>query len=207
VTDGGEVGWAAAHSMMPPGSRMTSTTDARMAEPLGLGQHAIHPATAYLKLKPTAGLTRLDPRVYQTAGRLMGEQPVTAKPGHAPRDTMFARDNDQLPKDSTRGSEWRGHGFAYDYESGQQHVGKGDWRPVFAEDAVTAVKGTSRWTTQYPGRAYTHQPSKSNFTSTYQIPGAHLPWPAASDAKVNLLYQIGNVGARRPIGEPQHGGR
>ena len=58
-----------------------------------MGNRALHPSTAHLKLAPTAALTRLDPSVYGSAGRLLGEQPVTAKPGHAPRDTMLPEDN------------------------------------------------------------------------------------------------------------------
>ena len=53
--------------------------------------------------------------------RLFGEHPVTSKVGHAPRDTMFASDNKDLPQDSERFAIHRGKGFKYDLESGQQH--------------------------------------------------------------------------------------
>ena len=42
-----------------------------------------------------------------------------------------------LPRDSERFAEYRPKGFAYDYESGQQHMSK-DWRPALQEDAALA---------------------------------------------------------------------
>jgi hypothetical protein len=82
---------------MPPSMRAQSTAAARAAEPPGLGQKGLHPVTAHLKLKPTGALTRLEPALYGSAGRLLGEHPVTAKVGHAPRDTMFAKGGQPSP--------------------------------------------------------------------------------------------------------------
>ena len=200
----GVAGWNTAYSSLPPGARYIGSGEGRRAEP-GCGNRALHPTTAYLKLKPTTALTTLRPDVYGTAGRLMGEHPVTAKPGHLPRDTMLAEDNAELPKDSERFAEYRSKGYAYDYESGQQHLSK-DHRPAFVDDGVTAVKGTSRWTTDFPGRHYTHTGASKGVTNTYHVPGAHYAWPAAEDVVINQIYKMGKVGPRRPVNEPAHGG-
>ena len=205
-------GWNTAYSALPPGARVVSSEAARRAEP-NCGNRMLHPRTAYLKLKPTTALTTLHPDVYDTAGRLMGEQPVTAKPGHLPRDTMLPSDNAKLklPKDPERFAKHRPEdtkrfgGYAFDYESGQQHLSK-DWRPAFKDDGVTAVKGTGRWTTDFPGKHYTHTGAAKGATNTYHVPGAHYAWPAFEDVKKNLIYQQGTVGPRRPVNEPAHGG-
>jgi hypothetical protein len=207
-SDNTGAGWSTAYSALPPGARMISSGAGRRAEP-GCGNRMLHPNTAYLKLQPTTALTTLRPDVYATAGRLMGEHPVTAKPGHLPRDTMLPADNAELPRDSERFAEYRPTGYAYDYESGQQHLSK-DHRPALKDDGVTAVKGTSRWTTDFPGRHYTHTGAAKGVTNTYHVPGAHYPWPEFDDVKdgqgINLIYQQGKVGPRRPVNEPAHGG-
>lgn len=205
-------GWNTAYSALPPGARVVSSEEARRAEP-NCGNRVLHPRTAYLKLKPTTALTTLHPDVYDTAGRLMGEHPVTAKPGHLPRDTMLPADNAKLklPRDPERFAKHRPEdtkrfgGYAYDYESGQQHLSK-DWRPAFKDEGVTAVKGTSRWTTEFPGRHYTHTGAAKGVTNTYHVPGAHYAWPDAEVVHKNLIYQQGKVGPRRPVNEPAHGG-
>ena len=110
-----------------------------------------------------------------------------------------------LPRDSERFAEYRPKGFAYDYESGQQHMSK-DWRPALQEDAVPAERARSRYTTEFPGRHYTHTGAAQGVTNTYHVPGAHYAWPQANKVTKNLIYQMGKPGPRRPVNEPAHGG-
>lgn len=139
-------------------------------------------------------------------GFLQGEEPVTAKPGKV--EAFAQRGPDGAGWTSReRHAVHRPVGYAFDAESGKQAIDT-HYRPAYPEEATAAVKGTNRWTTDYPGRAYTHTAAlrgAGGGTGTYQVPGAHFAWPA--QPRPNLLYELGKTGPRKPAGEAQAGGR
>eukprot|EP01051_Picozoa_sp_SAG22_P008350 SAG22_NODE_631_length_8376_cov_43.396037_7_plen_636_part_00 len=204
---GSGAGWQQAHAGMPPGSRVSAVVAARAHEPVGLGQKGLHPETAHLKLRPTAALTQLNKREYRTAGALLGEQPVTAKPGavsaSGERPGLDGRGWTRLERHAVH----RPTGYAYDAESGKQALDV-HYRPAYPEEAVAAVKGTNRYTTDYPGKAYTHTAAlkgAGGATGTYQVPGQHVAWGAPG--RPGAIYELGKPGPRKPVGEAQAAGR